>query len=122
MSGEKRKEPRTAVRFAAEVRFSSWALFQLIYSVNVSRGGMSVELADAPAVGTPLTVRLNLPNGQQVSLESVVRHVTPLGKQAGGKPQARYQVGVEFSDTQEKKLEQIDELVRRHTSAMPARK
>ena len=77
MADERRKDPRFPMRIEAEVKFTSWHVFSLIYTINISQGGMNLEvLGDEPQVGTSLIVRMTLPKGPPIELEATVRHVT----------------------------------------------
>jgi hypothetical protein len=89
------------MRIAAEVRFTSWQVFSLIYSINISQGGMSLELPREEKVGERLRVKLTLPKGPPLELEATVRHCTAHGKQ--------FTVGVQFvalDDATKKSIEQ----------------
>jgi hypothetical protein len=99
---DRRKDPRHPVRAEAEVRFNSWAVFQLIFTVNISQGGMSLEMqGEEPKVGAPLTVRLLPPAGKPIELPATVRHVTDVTSKKPQPPGApplvrKFQVGVQF--------------------------
>ena len=96
MSDERRKHPRFAMRAEAEVAFKSWDTFRLIYTVNISRGGMALELSREPKQGETITVRLRVPTGAPISLDAVVRHATRM-KTKAGEP-SRFHAGVEFTN------------------------
>ncbi len=96
MSDERRKHERFPMRAEAEISFRSWDTFRLIYTVNISRGGMAVELSREPKAGDTITVKLKVPTGAPIVLSAVVRHCTKM-KTPEGAP-LRYHVGVEFNN------------------------
>jgi hypothetical protein len=112
MSDERRKEPRVPLRIEAEVKFSSWQVYSLIYTINISKGGMNVELADEPAKGSKLTVKLTPPEGAPVMLEATVRHSTQNGK--------RWSTGVEFQNLDGEKRQAIEKAIRGHGGMLSA--
>lgn len=64
MAGEERRQhPRFPLRAQAEVHFINWTVFKLLYTVNISKGGMNLELPDEPKKGDRLRVKLILPHG-----------------------------------------------------------
>ncbi|HEX8953727.1 MAG TPA: PilZ domain-containing protein, partial [Polyangia bacterium] len=80
MSDERRKEPRVAARIEAEVKFTSWHVYSLIYTINISKGGMTLELPDEPKPGATLIVKLAPPEGAPVLIAATVKHTTRVGK------------------------------------------
>ena len=75
---ERRASPRIAGRVMVPVRFTSWNMFSFIYTINISRGGMSLEVDEEPKSGTQLIVQLQPPDGSTIDLEAVVRHTAKL--------------------------------------------
>src|SRR4051812_30425488 len=100
---DRRKDPRVPMRAEAEVRFTSWAVFQLIFTVNISHGGMNLDLqGKEPKVATKRPARLPPPAGKPIELEATVKHVTEVTSKkpppAGAPPLVRkFQAGVEFA-------------------------
>ena len=90
--------------------FASWSVFQLLYTVNLSRGGMTLALPAAPAVGSTLAVRVQLPDAGEIELDAVVRHASRLPGAADD-----YQVGVEFTDLDDRKRAEIEAMLKAHT-------
>ncbi|HEY1586174.1 MAG TPA: PilZ domain-containing protein, partial [Polyangia bacterium] len=80
MSDERRQHPRFPMRVEVEVKFTSWAVYSLIYTINISRGGMNLELVEEPKPGAALTIKLQPPKGEPVMLEAVVRHTSKSAK------------------------------------------
>jgi PilZ domain len=94
------------MRLEAEVRFTSWHVYSLIYTINISKGGMNLELAQEPAAGATLTVKITPPDGPQVILDAVVRHTTKVGKS--------WSTGVQFRDLDATKRQAIEKAIRAH--------
>lgn len=119
MAIERRQHPRFPVRGQAEVRFTNWTVFKLLYTVNISKGGMNIELADRPEVGDHVSVRLVLPDAWSIEIEATVRHVTTLAAVSGQRFQARYQVGVQFDNLDAERKAMIEETIRKHAPLPP---
>src|SRR5437899_7721838 len=114
MAGEeRRKDPRVPLRVQAEVRFSSWHVFSLIYTINISKGGMNIELENEPKVGALLHVRLAPPDGKPLELDAIVRHVQP-GQ--GG----RFSAGIEFQGLDAPRRDAIERAIRAHGGTLQA--
>src|SRR5579872_81409 len=90
MADERRQFPRIPMRVAAEVRFTSWQIYSLIYTINISQGGMSIELPSEAKVGDAVTIRLQPPKGPVVELDATVRHCTA--------HKSQFTVGVQFTN------------------------
>lgn len=100
------------MRVEAEVKFTSWHVYSLIYTINISKGGMNVELADEPKAGATLVVKLTPPEGAPVLLDATVRHTTQVGK--------RWSTGVEFKDLDTTKRQAIEKAIRAHGGMLGA--
>ena len=57
------------------VRVSTWEKFQVLYSANISRGGVFVRCSKPPAVGAAVLMRFGLPDGQTIEIKGEVVHV-----------------------------------------------
>jgi hypothetical protein len=106
MADERRQHPRIPMRVAAEVRFTSWHVYSLIYTVNISQGGMLIELPSAAKTGDVLRIRLQPPKGPAVELDADVRHCT--ANKSG------FTVGVQFKDLDSAKKQAIEASIRAH--------
>jgi len=106
MSDERRKEPRVAARIEAEVKFTSWHVFSLIYTINISKGGMNLELPAEPTAGAMLVVKLTPPEGPPVVIDAVVRHTSKNGK--------RWSTGIQFTGLDDGKRQAIERAIRSH--------
>jgi c-di-GMP-binding flagellar brake protein YcgR len=113
MTDERRKEPRFPVRLEAEVRFTSWHVFSLIYTINISKGGMNLELPEQPTADAKLVVRLVEPDGNQVELNAVVRHVSQTKN-------GRWSVGVQFTGVAPAQMQAIEKAIRAHGGTLQA--
>ena len=94
------------MRIEAEVKFTSWHVFSLIYTINISKGGMNLELADEPRPGATLTVKLTLPEGAPVFIEATVKHSTKVGKS--------WSTGVQFNALDDARRQAIEKAIRAH--------
>ncbi|MDB4964427.1 MAG: hypothetical protein JWN44_116 [Myxococcales bacterium] len=106
MGDERRKDPRIPMRVEAEVKFTSWHVYSLIYTINISKGGMNLEMAEEPAQGSKLTIKLTPPDGDPIMLDATVRHASKSG--------ARFSVGVQFDDLDGAKRSAIEKAIRGH--------
>ena len=106
MADERRKDPRVPARMEAEVKFTSWHVFSLIYTINISKGGMNLELAEEPQPGATLTVKLTLPEGAPVFIDATVKHSTKVGK--------TWSTGVQFQALDDAKRQTIEKAIRAH--------
>jgi|SRR6478672_4335149 hypothetical protein len=117
---DRRKDPRVPMRAEAEVRFTSWAVFQLIFTVNISHGGMNLELqGEEPKVGSKLTVRLTPPTGAVIELEATVKHVTEVTSKKPQPPGApplvrKFQAGVQFAALDPARKVAIENTIKTH--------
>jgi len=94
------------MRIEAEVKFTSWHVFSLIYTINISKGGMNLEVVDEPQPGASLTVKLSLPEGAPVLIDATVKHTTKVGKS--------WSTGVQFKDLDDAKRQAIEKAIRAH--------
>ncbi len=93
-------------RIEAEVKFTSWHVFSLIYTINISKGGMNIELGDEPKVGAALTLKLTPPAGAPLFIDATVKHATKLGKS--------WSTGIEFTGLDDNKRLAIEKTIRAH--------
>jgi hypothetical protein len=112
MTTERRKDPRVPVRIETEVKFTSWHIYSLIYILNISKGGMNIELAEEPPMGAKLDVKLVAPDGQSLFLSADVRHA----RRNGG----RWSVGVEFENLDALTRDAIEQTIRAHGGMLAA--
>ena len=106
MTDERRKEPRVAARIEAEVKFTSWHVYSLIYTINISKGGMNLELAEEPQPGATLTIKITPPKGNDLLLEARVKHTTKVGK--------TWSTGVQLLNLDDAKRQEIERTIRAH--------
>jgi hypothetical protein len=112
MTDERRKEPRVPMRIEAEVKFTSWHVYSLIYTINISKGGMNLELAEEPKQGAVLSVKLTPPEGAPVMLEATVKHSSKVGKS--------WSTGVQFQNLDDTKRQAIEKAIRAHGGMLGA--
>lgn len=106
------------MRAEAEVRFTSWAVFQLIWTVNVSQGGMQLEVkGEEPKQGSKLFIKLQPPAGPVIELEATVRHAADVTKKDA--PEKRWQVGVQFIALDPARKAAIEQMIRTQGGPLP---
>lgn len=121
---DRRKQERVPMRVEAEIRFSSWEVFKLIYTINISQGGMNLDLTseEPPKVGSTLVVKLTLPAGPPIELDAEVRHATEMVSKKAPQPVSpgprRYQVGVQFTSLDGNKKSLIEATIRAHGGSL----
>lgn len=117
---EQRRAPRYPARVAVTLRFPSTGIYDLGFeiavagqqpvsghdidsceSLNLSRGGVMLELPYQLPIGQALSVALQLPSGRDLPLQAEVRHVEEVeatGAWAGleASPHRRYRTGLAF--------------------------
>ena len=106
MTDERRKEPRLPARIEAEVKFTSWHVYSLIYTINISKGGMNLELAEEQPAGATLTVKITPPEGSPVWIDATVKHASKVGK--------TWSTGVQFTGLDDAKRQAIEKAIRAH--------
>lgn len=97
------------MRLEVEVRFASWNLFALIYTINISKGGMNIELDSEPPKDGRLLVKLTPPDGRPIELEATVKHAKENGK--------RWSIGVAFMNLDDARRQSIERTLRAHGMA-----
>lgn len=115
MTDERRKDPRVPARLEAEVKFTSWLVYSLVYTVNISKGGLNLEMRDEPQLGETLEIKLSQPDRTILHLKGIVKHVTAHGSQ--------FSVGVEFEHLDPSTREAVEKKLRAHGAAgVPVRR
>jgi hypothetical protein len=95
---ERRREPRVSFRSKISVRFGDEPAIST-YPINLSVGGIGIELTSGRPAGTPVAVQLDLSDGVRLDLVGVVRHATQVSSQAIGFPgTSRNMIGIQFSN------------------------
>src|SRR5205823_684229 len=70
----RRQSPRFDQMLPVGVRLSTWEKFEILYTGNISRGGIFIRCARPAEVGSPVSVRLGLPDGRVIELAGEVAH------------------------------------------------
>lgn len=73
----RRQSPRFAQVLPLGVRVPTWEKFQVLYTSNISRGGVFVRSLSPAPVGTSVVMRFGLPDGRILEIEGEVVHVRP---------------------------------------------
>jgi hypothetical protein len=95
---ERRKEPRVNFRSKIEVRFGDEPAIST-YPINLSVGGIGIELASGRPAGTLVAIQIDLSDGVRLDLKGVVRHATLVSSQAIGFPgSSRTMLGIQFTN------------------------
>lgn len=94
------------MRIEAEVRFTSWTVYALLYTINISKGGMNLELPEEPPEGSKLHIKLTQPDGTPLLLDAVVRHAS--------KSKRGWSVGVQFESLDDATRAAIERKIRAH--------
>ena len=71
----RRESPRFAQVLPIGVRVATWEKFQVLYTSNISRGGVFVRSLSPAPIGTRVVMRFGLPDGGMVEIEGEVVHV-----------------------------------------------
>ena len=109
MSDEARRDKRYASMQRISVRCESWGEFAELYAADVSRGGMFIVTdRELPILGE-IELSLQLPGGHDVNLKATVVHAIGADQAAG--EQKRAGVGVQFTDLDELRKRQIQQLI-----------
>src|SRR5262249_34732159 len=82
------RSPRFDAHLPARVSCTEWAQVERLVTLNVSRGGVFLRSARIPAIGSPLRLDLELPNGMKLQLGCTVVHTLSPDQAAaaGGAP------------------------------------
>ena len=78
------------------LKIASWAQYALLYTSDLSKGGLFIRMPDPPPLGTALQVKLGLPGGEILELRATVVHV--LGAEKAAAAGKHPGVGVGFSE------------------------
>jgi uncharacterized protein (TIGR02266 family) len=89
-----RKDTRFPISRPVKIRCSNWDQAATVYTRDVSRGGIFLRSENPVEVGTPITVTLVLPDGNEISLEGEVAYALPK-ERAGPKGPG---IGVRFRE------------------------
>ena len=102
---ERRTSPRLRLRRSVTVTLRGVAYET--HTINVSTGGLSIELVEAPDRGTRGAVLLSLTEGPSLDLLVEVRWISPLSTQGPGGIDTRYLVGLQFLTVPPEALERL---------------
>jgi Tfp pilus assembly protein PilZ len=100
---ERRQTERVATRSLVEVKIPDWEALRSVYAVNLSLGGIRLQLGSRAPLGAALDIILTLPNGSRLHLAGKVAHLGPEGSG---------DVGVRFDDLPDKTKEEIEHYIR----------
>ncbi len=103
---ERRNETRHEARLEIDVPLANWEQVRRVYTTNISKGGLLFSLKSPASMPSAVDLTLTLPDGNQVTLQSEVRHVA---KRDGGE----YDVGVQFQKLEAKTQRAFEEALSR---------
>ena len=101
-SSKERAHPRIDVRL--EVKIPTATMLKVLWTANMSKGGMAIETPHQIQPDTRVKVALVLP-GKELLLSATVKHCTP---HKNGK---LFFVGVEFDELREAERNAIEQIV-----------
>jgi len=102
------------------LRLDSWDQYVVLYTGNLSRGGMFVRMAEPPPVGSPVHLRIALPGGVIVELPGEVSHVVKAAGAATASGGQRPGIGIKLDSFSPERQAQLDGfLARVHAPAGP---
>jgi Tfp pilus assembly protein PilZ len=96
---ERRRTERITTRTLVEIRIPDWQVLHLVYTVNISQGGIRVSMPQSLPMGAAVDVILTLPNGHRLHLPGRVAH---LGAGETG------DVGIRFDELSPKTHQEIN--------------
>lgn len=108
-----RAHPRYPVGWRATFRCASWEIAAKVAIANVSRRGMFLRTKNPPACGTTVALTLELPNGDSLQLDGVVRYAVEAGATDGREAGA----GVELDARHDTDLRRIEDAARNEVAA-----
>jgi c-di-GMP-binding flagellar brake protein YcgR len=87
---ENRSSPRVPANLSVDLPLVNWEQAKRVYSSNISKGGLLFVVPSPATMAATVRLNITLPDGQTVSFDSEVRHVSRKGETA------EYEVGVQF--------------------------
>jgi type IV pilus assembly protein PilZ len=103
--GERRQSERLPTKeIAIRVKFADEQALRQFYLRDISQGGVFVRAKRLQDVGTPLTLLLSMPDGEEIRVTGKVAHRTLPEEATDTEPAG---MGVEFIDLTEAKRKQI---------------
>ena len=102
---ERRSSPRLRLRRSVSVTLRG--VTHETHTINVSTGGASIELVEAPDRGTRGSILLALTEGPSLNLLVEVRWISPLSTPGPGGIDTRYLVGLQFLTMPPEALERL---------------
>jgi uncharacterized protein (TIGR02266 family) len=107
----RRESPRYEQVLPVGVRVSTWEKFEILYTGNISRGGVFIRSARPAPVGSAVSVRLGLPDGQVIELDGEVAHCR--SPEDAARTGRRPGVGVRFTSWTPGQREELAKLAMR---------
>jgi c-di-GMP-binding flagellar brake protein YcgR len=92
---DRRNAERVPARLQVDVPLANWDQVRSVYTTNISKGGMLFTMAAPSSIPAAVDLTLTLPDGEKVTLQSEVRHVS---RKEGS---TEFDVGVQFQKLDE---------------------
>jgi len=104
-SADNRVHKRANSSLPVRLRIPTWERFEMLYTRDISRGGMFLKSTKSLPAGTKLTLHLMIPSGETVELPAEVAHFrkAQVGRAAG--------MGLRFGKLDDNTRKQLDALI-----------
>ena len=104
-SADNRVHERANSSLPVRLRIPTWERFEMLYTRDISRGGMFLKSPKSLPAGTKLTLHLMIPSGETVELPAEVAHFrkAQVGRAAG--------MGLRFGKLDDNTRKQLDALI-----------
>lgn len=105
------------VRLRRNVRLTIRGVTHDTHSINVSSGGLSVELVTPPERGARGSLELPLTEGDPLHLDAEVRWISQLSTSGPGGADRRHLVGLQFVSPPAEAIRRLEEALRAEEDA-----
>src|SRR5688572_22852543 len=80
---DNRRAPRVPANLSVDLPLVNWEEAKRVYSSNISKGGLLFVVPSPATMASTVRLNITLPDGQTVSFDRVVGHVTRKGQTSG---------------------------------------
>lgn len=105
------------VRLRRDVRVTLRGVTHETHTINVSTGGVSIELVTSPDRGTRGAIEMPLTEGAPLSLETEVRWISQLSTSGPGGSDRRFLVGLQFVSPPPDAVRRLEDALRAEEEA-----
>ena len=110
---ERRDNTRVPARLAVDVPVNRWGETRRGYTTNISQTGLMFKVARPVTLPSTAEIVMTLPNDQQITLNSEVRHA------ASSADSSEVEVGVQFKELAPEVQKQLARIVRETSAPRP---